>query len=59
MQTIEVTIGENGETEVAVKGVAGADCKKATADLEAALGKVTADKETAEMRLQAKQVARR
>ena len=37
---IEVIIDENGNTEVKVKGVAGAGCKAMTADLEAALGKV-------------------
>ena len=47
-QTIEVIIDIDGNIEVQTQGFAGADCKKATADLERSLGKVTDDKVTAE-----------
>lgn len=43
---IEVVIDENGGTTVKVLGVAGAGCKAITADLEAALGKVSGSKKT-------------
>jgi hypothetical protein len=47
-QTIEVIIDIDGNIEVQTQGFAGADCKKATADLERSLGKVTDDKVTSD-----------
>ena len=43
MKTIEVVIDATGEVEVSTSGFVGAECKKATADLERALGKTTKD----------------
>tara|TARA_R110000744_G_scaffold44956_4_gene100091 strand:+ start:63 stop:248 length:186 start_codon:yes stop_codon:yes gene_type:complete len=48
MRQIEVTIDTDGNIEVSTSGFAGAECKKATADLERQLGKVTDDTVTAE-----------
>ena len=42
-QTVAVLIDENGDIEVQTSGFAGPDCKKATADLERALGKTSKD----------------
>lgn len=52
MKTITVTINEDGSTTVATSGFAGASCKAATAELEAALGATTSDTPTHEMRQQ-------
>ena len=48
MKTIHVIIDTNGNIEVETSGFAGAECKKATADLERQLGKVTDDTVTPE-----------
>tara|TARA_R110000824_G_scaffold215949_2_gene402512 strand:+ start:4081 stop:4266 length:186 start_codon:yes stop_codon:yes gene_type:complete len=48
MKTINVTIDTDGNIEVETSGFAGAECKKATADLERQLGKVTDDAVTPE-----------
>jgi hypothetical protein len=48
MKTINVTIDTDGNVEVETSGFAGAECKKATADLERQLGKVTGDAVTPE-----------
>lgn len=49
----EIIVRHSGGTaQVTTKGFKGAECLKATADLEAALGKVTANKPTSEMREQ-------
>ena len=48
MKEIIVTIGTDGSSKVETKGFAGAECLKATADLEAALGKKTNDTKTRE-----------
>lgn len=47
MKTIIVTI-ENGNPRVETKGFVGAECLKATAELERALGVVTKDQRTPE-----------
>jgi|TARA_R100000306_G_scaffold33691_1_gene34982 hypothetical protein len=47
-QIIEVIIDTDGNIEVQTQGFSGPDCKKATADLERSLGKVTGDKVTSE-----------
>jgi hypothetical protein len=39
-RTVEVTIAPDGELDIQAVGFHGADCQKATAFLEAALGKV-------------------
>ena len=43
MKTIEVVIDQNADVTVSTSGFVGAECKKATADLERALGKTTKD----------------
>jgi hypothetical protein len=43
MKTIEVIIDENADVKISTTGFVGAECKKATADLEKALGKTTTD----------------
>lgn len=48
MRTIEIIVSQTGETKVTTKGFAGRSCKDATRDLEAALGKATAEKLTPE-----------
>jgi hypothetical protein len=47
-ERIEITIDEAGETQVAVKGCAGAGCKALTKDIENALGEVSKDEKTSE-----------
>jgi hypothetical protein len=47
-QTIEVVIDTKGGITIESKGFAGAECQKATAFLEEALGKVKSDTRTAE-----------
>jgi hypothetical protein len=47
-KTIEVIIDTDGNIEVQTQGFSGPDCKKATADLERSLGKVTNDKVTSD-----------
>jgi len=48
MKTIEVIIDTDGNVEVQTSGFSGPECKKATADLERVLGKVTGDRVTSE-----------
>ena len=48
MKTIDVIIDTDGNIEVATSGFAGAECKKATAELERQLGTVTDDKVTSD-----------
>ena len=48
MKTIHVVIDTDGNVEVETQGFAGAECKRATADLERELGKVTHDEVTPE-----------
>jgi len=48
MKEIKILIDEQGNVEVSTSGFAGSDCKKATEDLERALGKKTADRNTPE-----------
>ena len=48
MKTIDVIIDTDGNIEVATSGFAGAECKKATAELERQLGTVTDDKLTSD-----------
>ena len=43
MKTIEVIIDKNADVKVSTSGFVGAECKKATADLERALGKTMKD----------------
>ena len=57
MKTITVTI-QDGEASVETAGFKGRECLKATADLEAALGKKTATTMTAESRLQSSTATR-
>lgn len=46
MKTITVEFDEAGNPKVSVSGVAGKSCTKETADIEAALGKVTGTQKT-------------
>jgi hypothetical protein len=48
MEQVTVEIDADGNPTVKVTGVKGSGCKKLTADLEAALGKVTDSKNTRE-----------
>jgi hypothetical protein len=48
MKTIELTISPNGETKLETHGFAGAECLAATRDFEAALGRKTAERLSAE-----------
>jgi DUF2997 family protein len=50
MKEILITIGPDGSTSVETKGFQGAECLKATADIERALGKTTGDVKTPEFR---------
>jgi len=45
---ITITIGTDGATKVAVKGVKGRGCKALTAEFEKGLGKVTSDENSKE-----------
>jgi hypothetical protein len=47
-RVIEVTVSPTGEATVQTRGYAGADCLRASKDLEQALGVVTSDNRTAE-----------
>ncbi len=38
MKTIEVVVGKDGSIQIETKGFSGAECEKATAELEKALG---------------------
>ena len=46
---IKIEVGTDGAVKIATSGFAGAECQKATADLERALGLKTSDTATAEM----------
>jgi hypothetical protein len=48
MPQIDVLIDKDGNVEVQPQGFGGSECKKATADLERALGKTTGDTLTPE-----------
>lgn len=48
MKTIEIVVSNTGETQIVTTGFAGRDCLEATRLLEAALGRPTADRLTAE-----------
>ena len=50
MQTVNVDIGPDGSVQIDAVGFTGADCEKATAFLEAALGQVTARRKKPEYR---------
>ena len=52
MAQVIITIAPNGQSKVAVNGVAGSGCKDLTRDIENALGKTTADKTTADFHRQ-------
>lgn len=52
---IVVTIGDGGQTEVAVKGYAGKGCHALTEAIEKSLGSVTSDQKTPEYHHAAKQ----
>lgn len=45
IQEIEVTIGKNGQVEIAVRGVKGKGCLDLTSDLEKALGSEVVSRE--------------
>jgi hypothetical protein len=45
-----ITVKPGGATQIKVQGVKGSGCKALTKDFEEALGQVTSDKPTAEMR---------
>lgn len=47
-EEIEITIEKNGDVSVEGKNIAGADCVKLTAEIEKALGVVTATKKKSE-----------
>lgn len=49
MQTITVTIDQEGNPTIAVSGVKGRSCKDVTAAVEKALGKSISDTPTEEM----------
>jgi hypothetical protein len=49
MAEVTITITPDGETTVAVKGMAGSGCKKLTEGIERALGHVKKDVPTSEM----------
>ena len=42
MKTVEIIIAASGQLPITATGFSGTDCEKATAFLEAALGKLTA-----------------
>jgi hypothetical protein len=48
MKTVEIIISSTGETHLEAKGFGGRSCLEATRKLEAALGRITADRLTAE-----------
>lgn len=50
MEELLIEIDAQGDTKITVKGVAGPSCKSLTAGIEKALGVVTSDKPTPEMR---------
>ena len=48
MEEVIIDIDEQGNSVVSVKGIPGPSCKKATAEIEKALGTTTKDKLTGE-----------
>lgn len=56
---IDIIVGRDGKAEVSIQGAPGGTCKELTAPYEAALGKVTSDVPTAEMRAPAARSAER
>ena len=48
MKIIQVIVLPNGQTKLETRGFAGADCRKASRLLEAALGKTTEERLTAD-----------
>jgi Protein of unknown function (DUF2997) len=48
MKTIEITVSPTGETKVQTRGFTGGSCLKASALIEQALGRRTAEQLTAE-----------
>lgn len=46
MKTIQIKIAPDGGISIETKGFTGADCEKATKEIEAALGVKTSDKKT-------------
>lgn len=56
-QTITVNVSATGEVIVSVSGCAGPGCQKLTADLERALGRVSADRRTPEYHEQQQRTA--
>jgi hypothetical protein len=49
-ENVIVTVGEDGNTTVKVEGCAGPSCKKVSEAIEKALGSVSSDVPTHEMR---------
>jgi len=58
-KTIEVTVSPAGETTVETKGFAGPACREASRRLEAALGRPTSERLTAEFHTEVAAEARR
>ena len=54
MNTITVTVTADADVSVSVSGCPGPGCQKLTADLERALGRISADERTAEYHQQPK-----
>jgi hypothetical protein len=48
LKTIEITVTPTGQTSVETKGFSGADCRQASAFIEAALGQRTGERLTSE-----------
>lgn len=57
LQKITVNVTATGEITVSVSGCAGPGCQKLTADLERALGRVSADRRTPEYHEQQQRTA--
>jgi hypothetical protein len=57
-KTIEVIVNPMGEVKIDAVGFKGADCEKATAFLEKALGQTTSKQKKPELHAQAKTVQR-
>lgn len=54
-KTIEVTVSPDGEVIIEPKGYSGAECERATAEIEKALGKVAGNREFKPERFERKQ----
>lgn len=48
MKTIEIVVALDGGTTVQTKGFVGGECREASRFVETALGRITADRSTAE-----------